>query len=55
MKKYAIGTGLCILAGLIVFIVAAFKLPTNYVLAAIPIVLIGFGIQLSELFRIRPR
>ena len=55
MKRYAIGTGLCILAGLIVIIVAVLKLPTDYVLIAIPVALVGFAIQLSELFRIRPR
>lgn len=55
MKKYLLGTGICILAAGMLIVVAVFKLPPINALWAIPVVLVGFGIQISGLYQNRPR
>ena len=55
MKTFLLGTGFCIAAAGIVIVVGVFKLPGVNALWAIPVVLVGFAIQLIGFFQNRPR
>jgi len=55
MKKYLLGTGICIVAAGIVIVVGVFNLPQINALWAIPVVLVGFALQMVALYQIRPR
>ena len=55
MKTYLLGTGICIVAAGIVIVVGVAKLPVVNALWAIPVVLVGIGIQFVGLLQNRPR
>jgi uncharacterized membrane protein YdjX (TVP38/TMEM64 family) len=56
-KRFYIGTGLCILAGLIVvavaIAVATVHLSKFYALIAVPVILVGFSLQVHALLKFR--
>lgn len=54
MKTFLTGTALCIVAALVVVTVMLMDLPKAWVIAAIPVLFAGFGLQLLALWKIRP-
>lgn len=54
MKLFLVGTLVCILAGLLIIVVAIFGLPKALALGAIPLALTGFALQMAASYQNRP-
>src|SRR3989344_817548 len=54
MKLYLVGTVLCITAAAIAVAVGLMDLPKVWIIAAIPVLFTGFGVQMLALWQNRP-